>query len=103
MSKAKQEQRLWVRVSGWQRHREVILRENSVEMMIALINCSHCATCSRRIETVNAVLEGKESQWRREGGGYHVVLPYPADMARDEQSVAVFLRETLQLPLSLAM
>lgn len=100
---ATQEQRLWVSVRGWQRHREVILRENSVEMMIALINCSHCATCSQRIECVRAAVEGKEAQWRREGGGYYVVLPYPADMARDEQSVAAFLRETLRLPLSLAM
>lgn len=98
-----QETRLWVAVSGWQRHREVILRESTVEMMIALTACSHCATCSRRIDAVSAAVEGKEAQWRREGGGYYVVLPYPTDMARDYGSVVTFLRGALHLPLSLAM
>lgn len=97
-----EERHHWVAVSGWQRHRQVVLRDNTVEMMIALINCSHCATCSGRMDRVRAAVAGKEARWRREEGGYWIVLPYPAEAARDGEAIVTFLREALGLPLHLA-
>jgi D-arabinose 1-dehydrogenase-like Zn-dependent alcohol dehydrogenase len=54
-------------------------RGNAVAMEIARINCSHCSTCSRRMETVTSLVHraGLVVGWEQRGGGYFIVIPNP--------------------------
>ena len=69
----------YVRVSGWNRLRLVENRGNEVAMEVARINCSHCSTCSRRMNTVtgNVHSAGLLVKWEDRRGGKIIVIPLP--------------------------
>jgi len=71
----------YVDVSGWSRERLVEFRENAVAMEIARTSCSHCATCSERMETVSRRVHqaGLIVDWEQRGGGQLIVIPLPKD------------------------
>ena len=86
-----------VRVAGWSRTRLVENRGDAVAMEIARISCSHCATCSRRMDAVTGRVHGAglNVQWERRGGGYFIVLPLP-----DGADPVAHLRQVLGLAIS---
>ena len=66
-------------VMDWDRPRLVEDRGNAVAMEVARIECSHCATCSRRMDTVTSRVHsaGLKVEWERREGGYLIVIPLP--------------------------
>ena len=68
-----------VKVRDWSRPRLVENRGNAVAMEVARISCSHCSTCSSRIETVAARVHfaGIRVKWERRKGGQLIVIPLP--------------------------
>lgn len=97
MPEQKSEEHFRVRVAGWSYHRHVVLQNGSVEMEIARTHCSHCSTCRGRIHYCENALAGREFERRSAGGGEYFVLPYPAELGRNPESVTAFLSEALQL------
>lgn len=79
MPAMKTEKTLSVSVDGWSRSRTVEVRGNKVAMEIARVSCSHCATCSRRMDTITGQVHraGLEVEWERVGGGHFIVIPLP--------------------------
>ncbi len=86
-----------VRVDGWSRTRRIEHRGDEVAMEIARVDCSHCATCSKRMDTVtsNVHRAGILAKWERVGGGHFIIIPLPpsADPIRH-------LAKTLKLTIS---
>lgn len=68
-----------VSVYSWSRTRTVEVRGDKVAMEIARFSCSHCATCSRRMDTVSSCVHqhGLTVEWEQVRGGYFIVIPLP--------------------------
>lgn len=90
-------ERYYVEVEGWSRNRLVEVRDGKVAMEIARVNCSHCSTCSRRMETVTKRVHqaGLNVDWERREGGYLIVIPLP-----EGNDPTQHLREVLNLRIS---
>ena len=86
-----------VRVGDWSRTRQVENRGNAVAMEIARINCSHCSTCSQRMDAVTSRVHraGLNVDWERRGGGDFIVVPNP-----EKADPVKHLRKVLGLRLS---
>ena len=84
-------------VSGWSRFRDVRVENGKVSMEIARVNCSHCATCRRRVEHVEAALQGQAYAREFVGGGIYYSLNLPDECSGDIRKVTEFLGRTLRL------
>lgn len=75
------EKSIKVVVENWSRPRLVENRFRTVALEVARINCSHCSTCSRRMETVTSRVHmaGLKVDWERRNGGWLIVIPLPVD------------------------
>lgn len=73
------ESRFYVEVSGWSRDRLVEVRGEKVAMEIARISCSHCSTCSDRMNTVTSRIHraGLNVEWEQREGGKMIVITLP--------------------------
>ncbi len=89
-------QQFRAKVGGWMYPRLVVLEKGQVTMEVARISCSHCPTCSGRINYVQNRLNG-EGKLAYQGGGVLVTLPYPADRGRSQIKVTEFLGEKMGL------
>jgi len=71
--------KFYVQVNNWSRNRLVELRSKDVAMEVARINCSHCPTCSNRMDTVASRVHraGLVVKWEQRGGGRMIVIPLP--------------------------
>ena len=72
------ERQLRLRVDGWRYARHAMVRGNTLLMEVAREACSHCPTCSRRIQTIESRLKGAGTPWRfvfLNGGQYLAVEP----------------------------
>ena len=86
-----------VQVSGWNRFRDVRVEHGKVSMEIARVDCSHCATCRRRVEHVEAALRGQAYTREFVGGGIYYSLNLPDECSDDERKTSEFLSRTLRL------
>lgn len=59
---------LFVVVAHWSNRRRVKIEENRILMEVARTaqNCHHCATCRRRVATVEQALTGTPIVWKWE-------------------------------------
>jgi len=72
------ERRFYLRVEGWRYARHAMIRANTLFMEVARVACSHCPTCSHRIQTVESRLRSAGVPWRfvhLDGGMYLAVEP----------------------------
>jgi hypothetical protein len=69
----------YVSVEDWSRNRLVEFRKGAIAMEIARISCSHCSTCSKRMETVSRRVHdaGLKVDWERRDGGCLIGIPLP--------------------------
>ena len=86
-----------LRVAGWTYPRHAFVRDSHILMEVARIDCSHCTTCSHRMDVVASRLRdaGVDGSWERESGGYYLSVPYDRKVAP-----ARFLSELLKLSIS---
>lgn len=93
-----------MRVSGWQYTRNVFVRNDSLEVQITRLGkCTDCPTCSARWRHCLHALTGKEfTQARAVFGSKYLILPYPPEAARDNESIASFLSAKLNLEVNIA-
>jgi len=86
-----------VYVDDWSFHRLVQYRDGRVSLEIARMDCSHCGTCSDRMESTTARVRaaGLQVDWQRVGGGYMISIPLP-----DEVDPVDHLSAILGLPVS---
>ncbi len=84
-------------VAGWTYPRHAYVADNHLFFEVARINCSHCATCSRRMSAAESSLShaGVASSWHRKGGGYYLSVPYD-----QEREPAEFLSDLLGLTIT---
>jgi hypothetical protein len=79
---------IWV--AGWSRTREVTVENGEIALEVARISCSHCATCSGRLQAIRQRV-GRESREDYRGGGVLVILSYPATEEQTPEAAAKFL------------
>ncbi|MCX6712824.1 MAG: hypothetical protein NTY66_01300 [Candidatus Vogelbacteria bacterium] len=70
---------LRVVVEDWSRSRLVENRGDSVAMEVARFSCSHCPTCSNRMDMVSSRVHrhGLAVRWENVRGGRFIVLSLP--------------------------